>query len=374
MPTLPTFDELYETYQGEVQARDADLTDWSEGSANDALGGGGAALADEVIRVLVELFAGQFVDTAKGEDLDALLEDRFGLERNAAAAAVGELTFTRGSAVGVVNIPAGTQVSGTVDGETVTVTTDTLAQIPAADSTVTVNATCTETGSVGNVAAGVLTSIDTEVPDDPDLTVTNAGRFAGGAAEESDSRVRDRARRYFQTLRKGTVEALEAGALSVAGVDLATVDESAIAPEDGGYVSVYIGDPDARASQPLVDAVETELDDWRAAGVRVVVQAAEREEIDLELTIYVTRGADQATLREDVQTAVLGYINGTDETTGLPIAATLRLTRVAKAAMSVSDDLEYVEVDTPTSDPAPSAGHYAIRVPESRLQLNFQEV
>lgn len=378
MPDLPTYAELYDAGQAEIQRRNADLTDFSSGSNLDAVTGAGAVLADEVIRVLIDLFMEQFVDTAEGQDLDDLADDRFGLERKAASAAVGTVTFTRVSGVGVIVIPAGTTVSGAVDGDEVRFTTDAEVQIDTVDSTVDAAATCTETGREGNVAVGVIDTVVDEVGDDPDLTVTNAARFTGGAPEETDERFRDRIRRYLPSLRRATTAALDAGARTIPGVEYVTVNEDFVASEDGGYVAVYIGDPDARASVELVTAVENELENWRAAGVQVQVSAAEREEVSLSLEMTVLPRVDQTTLRTGVRQAVLEHINGLsidgEVTGGLDVGETLHLSRVLARAMRVSNDIVGGEVTSHTDDIEPSQPHYAIRVPTTSLSISFVEL
>ncbi len=306
--------------------------------------------------------------TAEGAELDALAADRFGLTRKAATPAVGEVQFTRGSSTGTVVIPAGTRVEGEVDGDKLQFTTDTPVELAAGSSSVLATATCTVAGRDGNVAAGVIDTLLDTIPADPDLTVTNPERFAGGAEQETDEAFRDRIRRYFGTLRKGTAEALVEGALSVPGVEFAVVDESFIAPEDGGFTAVYIGDPDAQANATMADLVAAELDRWRAAGVRVQVTAAERELVSLTLQVWIERGADTTTLLDQVRAAVLAYVDG------LEPGETMRLARVEAAAITASPDVVSAEVTSPTSDPVPSAPHKALRVDESNLTVAFTEV
>ncbi|MCI0346433.1 MAG: baseplate J/gp47 family protein, partial [Chloroflexi bacterium] len=197
MTTLPTFNELYDAGKSEIRSRNPDLTDFNEGSNLDAVTGAGAMLADEVLRYVIDLFAAQFVDTAEGVDLDALAADRFGLTRKPAAGAVGTVTFTRGGSSGVLTIPAGTTLRATVNGESVTFTTDDDVDMAAAETAADATATCTVTGATGNVAAGTVTTIVDAIPGDATATVTNADRFAGGAPEETDDAFRDRIRRFF---------------------------------------------------------------------------------------------------------------------------------------------------------------------------------
>ena len=363
-PTLPTHADLYQAFQDETRDRDPRLTDWSEGSALDALAGGGAALADEVNAVTVDVFKTTFLDTCEDNEIDAWASDHYGDEipRKDASAATGEVTLTRTDSSGDYPILAGTEVSGTVHGETITVTTDALTQIDDGETAVTTSATATTTGTTGNIAAAVLDTIG-----DATLLVTNAARFTGGADEESDARYRARVKAYPQTLRRGTVEALREGALRVGGVVFATVSESFTAPANGGYVAVYVGDPDARANSTLTALVDAELDNWRAAGIQVLVFAATRQEIPLSLALTVRAGADQAAIRAAVTTAVLAYTDDLDPN------AVLYTAPVITAAMGAHSDILDADLVTPTDDVTPTAEQNALRVTTSDLTLTLIE-
>jgi len=380
-PTLPTPDALTNVFEVEVRDRAPYLTDWSEGSALDALAGGAAALGNEVSAVVVDRFKTVFLDTCVEDEIDAWAADHYGdaVPRKAASAAVGEITWQRegvstdgaGTVTGDVSgdfiIPAGTTASGTVGGVTVEVASNDSAVIPDGEPNVTVTATATIAGRAGNVAIDVIDSTDFE-----GVTVTNASAFTGGDDEETDARYRARVKAYPQTLRRGTVEALREGALRVGGVTYATVSETFIDPADGGYVAVYIGDPDAQASAPLVAAVELELVDWRAAGVRVIVTASVREEVGMVLRLTVRAGADQAAIRAAVQQAVLAYTNELDP--NVPLYTAQIIAAAVSAHVDVRDaDLYDEDGTTIATDLTPSEEHYALRVPETRLSMSIAE-
>lgn len=366
--TLPTFDQLHAAGKTEVQTRNPALSDWNQGSTLDAVIGGGAVIADEVLRLLLGRFAAQFVDTARGDDLDALAADRFRLTRKAAAAAVGSLTFAQsGSAPDPVTVPAGTVCRATVNGRSVSFETLSDVVVPALGGEAPARAQCTETGSAGNVDVDTITVVVDTIVGAVDLTVTNDERFVGGMAAELDPAFRDRIRRFFTTQRRGTVAALEAGALNVAGVSFVTISEAFVAPEDGGYVAVYVGDPDGRGNAALADAVEEELENWRSAGVEVRVEAAEREEIPLELTITIRRGSDQGTLAGLIRAAILAY------TDNIGPGVTLYLSQVTAAAHAASTAIRGVGIDDPTVDTAPSDPYKAMRVLSTAIALTFVE-
>lgn len=368
--TIPTADELYAAAQAEIQARNASLTDFSPGSALDAITGAGVVLADQSIRIGLDAMQARMIATATGADLDAAVTDRYPtLTRRAASAAVGSVTISRGGATGAVSVPLGTQIRGTVTGQTVTVTTTEAATMAADADDVSVAAECTSTGPTGNVAAGVLTAFVTPLADDTTATVTNSARFAGGADAESDSAYRARAQAYPLTLRRATKSALATGALTVPGVAYVTVDESMLDTDQRVYV--YVGDPDGRANDTLADLVAVELEDWRAAGVLVTVLAAEREEVDLTVVVYVAPGTATAALTAACRAAVLAYTDSLSPNQRLYLSAAQAAALGASAdvrgavATSTATTGAYVEVTDPQN---------ALRVTAGDLTLTLVEI
>lgn len=368
---IPTAAELYDAYKAEVQARQSTLTDWSEGSALDALAGATAIGADQSIRIGVDAFTARQVATATGDDLDAAVTDRYPtLTRKAAAASVGTLRFSRGDGVAAITVPAGTTARATVSGRTVSFTTDTVATMAADEDTVDVLATCTETGTAGNVAAGAVTVLPVALVDDSTATVTNPDRFVGGSAEESDDTYRARAQAYPQTLAKATVAALEAGARTVPGVRYVTVDESLLDSTDRVYV--YVGDPDGRGNTALADAVTTEMVNYRAAGVRVVVLAAAREEVSATVVVYVAAGKSSDALAAACRAAVVAYAAGLGPNTPIYLSAIeaaciATSTDVRGATATSSDSVDGVTIPV-------SAAQNALRIVVGDLTLSLTEV
>lgn len=285
----------YAAYVAEARARDPRLTDWRDGSANDALAGAAAEAADEVDRIAAQRFRDSFVATAEGSALDNVITDRLpGLTRKPAAAATTTLTVTRTSYVGAYTILDGTLATGTgADGRAVTFEVDGAVVIASGDTSASVPVVCAATGPDGNVAAGTLTAI-AGLPGG--FTVTQPDRAAGGADIEAPDDYRARYRLTRQGGGNGRVQDLEAAALGVQGVSFAFVDESAIAEEDGGYVAVVVGDSTGQGNSTMAGAVATALgrlgsvSSVRAGGVEVVVLAADREELAFTLTAKVVAG------------------------------------------------------------------------------------
>lgn len=82
MPTIPTFQDLYDEGESELVANpDHQFNDFSAGSWLDAFTGVAATEAKAVLRWMVKRFLTAFVSTAEGSDLDFIIRDRYGLER-----------------------------------------------------------------------------------------------------------------------------------------------------------------------------------------------------------------------------------------------------------------------------------------------------
>jgi hypothetical protein len=368
VPDLPTAAELYDAGKAEVVSRDSRLTDWTEGSALDAIVGAGAVQADEVVQVVVDRFAAQFIDTAEGTDLETLAADRFGLTRLPATYAIGPVTLGRTITAAAVTIPAGQVFSGTVDGETIEVELDTAVNMGIGVATATGAVTAAATGRAGNVDVGVIDTVPSPPITVTDLTVTNGSRLAGGDVEETDDEFRARIRLWFPTLRRGTLEALEMGARSVPGVQFATVDESTM--PTSGWVSVYIGDPEGTGNATLAALVTTEMVNWRAAGVEVRIYAATREMVAaLAITVYIRAGADRTGFETAIKAAIVSYYDN------LPVGATEYHAQIESRAVRVSaEQILTADVTAPAADQVPSTGYNALRILAANIAVTFVEV
>jgi uncharacterized phage protein gp47/JayE len=347
----------------EVQTRNPRLTDTNEGSVIEATMGAGAVLADECIALALDGQRRFYYATAVGVEIDALSADRGGPLRKPDTAAVGFYQWTKGNPSASYVLPAGHRVQGTLDDGTPVVVESTAGvAFAVAEQTKNVAAVAQDTGPNTNLAPGFLDTPVDVIPADPTATVSNAGRFVGGAEAESDEAYLERIRLFPSTLRRGTVPALEFGARTVPGVSLATVDESFV-PSDG-IVREYIGDPDARSNTALADAVEVEIENWRAAGVQVLILGSDREEIAISLTLTVVPGTDTATLKQDVRASVLAY------TDALQPNETLRVSELCFRAHD-ADRARIVSVvsNDPVADVSPTAPQDAIRVNEADIAV-----
>lgn len=358
---VPTHAELVAAAQAEITGTDSRLTDFRAGSVLDAVANTGAMLGGEVMRWGVARFKSCFVDTAEGGDLDALITSLGGPAREEATAATAYLTLTRSSYVGAYTITAGTEVYGTApNGQRVTFEVVNDIVLGSGASSIGNRPAAAQTnGPDFNVPAATLVNID-GLP--AGLAITQPQRAAGGAYEQSDDDYRAAFRLWRRTLAKGTPDALRYGALLVEGVSYATVDESDIADEDGGFVALYIGDPDAEANDALVDAVELSLETggedgtgFRAAGIEVRVFAASRDERAIAVTVKIRRGS--GITEATIKTTIIDWFDDLDPGKTWFLSAT-------EAAIHAIDRVNVLSADitTPsTREVTPTQRYQALR-------------
>lgn len=267
MPTAPSFDDLIAQHEGEALSVRPTLK-FREGDVTLAQEHGAAAMADASIRYTAQAFKETFIDGAEGDQLTGLVDDRYNIQRNPATAATVDVSVTRTGGGIAGNLPAGFVVASTFDlaGNTVLYTLNAPAIFAGGDNGPhVVSATAEVLGKSGNVAAGKVTRV-VGVPFDALIAVTNPLAAAGGNEEESDPELRDRARNFWVTLRRGTLAALEFGARQVSSVRVSKATENI-----NGDVTLVVADSDGNSTLQMVSDVVTEIENWRAAGCLVSI-------------------------------------------------------------------------------------------------------
>lgn len=327
---FPSFNQLFEIARNEALARSAPLSLQAierEGSDANIMIASACAAADEVIGQLIVSTAGLFLDSANGDALDRLLFDRYGLTRKVAANAVGTVQFTTtASNPAPFSIPVGVKLS-TTTGTAFETVNETL--FPAG-TTGPVNVTVRSllAGADQQAKIGTITNITGAVPSAPsDLAVNNAAATAGASDREADSAFRERGRAFFTTVRRGTLSAIEQGALTVPGVTRANAYEILdSAGRPARLVSLVIADnfTDALAnysavppvyaeqSSALAESVFTALEDYRPAGTFVAVQMGQVILEPITLSLSFAAGTDAATAANSARGVLVTYINNLD--------------------------------------------------------------
>jgi hypothetical protein len=306
----PSASDLLALFVAEVQSRRPDLA-FRDGDVSEAMGYGAVAMADAILGYAAVRERNLFFGGATEGDLDVIIMDRLGLAREAATRAYGQVTFTRASGPtgNAGTIPSGTQIGTDVatDGSRVIVATDIDLTIPTGAGSWTVNVTAVDYGASGRAQAGSLRNIvDRVLGGDNTLTVTNAEDLAGGNDSQSDEDYAAAARQLWQTQRKGTLDAIEAGALTVPGVSVAVTSEDLMT----GITTLFVSDANGNSNGRMIRDVEATLEDWRAAGSLIDVVGGYRADIDLTISIdEYERGFDVAAASDGIIASVTTRIN-----------------------------------------------------------------
>lgn len=344
MPVAPSPQDLLDQFIAEAMDRNPALR-FLEGDITLAQGHGAQAMADAVLRYAAQAFRETFIDGARGVALTTLVDDHLNLQRSPATEAITTAAFTRTSGGAAGTIDAGTVIATAfdADGNEVRFTTNAVINVGlAANGPFSVGVTCTATGREGNVDAGTLTRIVTTLFDST-FSVTNAGAAAGGNAEESDDELKLRARAFWKTLRRGTLAALEFGALTVPVVRVARATE-----DSTGLVTVVVSDSDGNSNAEMIALVEAALEEWRAGGSVVQVTGGTPLIVNVAATLILKDGVDIAVVGPLAEDAMEGRMFK------LRQGETLFLDMLTAACLSVDDGVLAVDFDL-DEDQVPSA-------------------
>lgn len=327
MPDLPSFSAIFRAARDELLLRSSRISRDAverEGADANILVAAIAAIGDQVMGQLSSVEAATFLDSASVEALDRLVFDRYGLVRKPASASQCTVQFsTTAPAPTTFTIPVGVRLQ-TADGIQF-VTTESVIFLAATTGPVACAARSVLAGGSQNVLAGAITSITTPVTSQPaDLVVTNPFASAGGDDAEDDDSLRDRARRFFTTARRGTLGALEAAALGVPGVRKAAAFEvvdvlgrparvvelvaaDAFTEQFVNYTSVP-----ARyqtQSQLLATTIFNALAEVRPAGTFVNVLIANVVLQAFQLSLTFTAGADVNAAALQARATTVAFVN-----------------------------------------------------------------
>lgn len=327
MPDLPTFDALFRIGRDEVLVRNAQISRDAverEGMDANVMVAAGGAMADECVGQISDLGSSLFLASAEKQALDSLVFDRYNMLRKPDAAGVGSVQFsTTAPSPTSFTLPSGIIIQ-TATGIQYITTEASIFPIGAVGP-ITVGVRSLLAGPNQNTKAGTLTSLVSTVSGAPtDLAVTNVFATFGADDVESDDALRDRARRFFVTARRGTLPALEEAALGVAGVRTAKAFEGLDAMgRPARIVQLIVADAFTEQfvdfttvppryqtqSNAIASQVFAALSDVRAGGVYVQVVVANVIIQPVQLTLAFQAGVDVNNTALQARAAVVNVIN-----------------------------------------------------------------
>lgn len=351
----PTYNDLFRITRDAMLARNKQLTRAvieRDGTDYNAIAHAIASMGDEVVAHNTIICASNMLDSSRGEKLTRYVYDKYGIVRKPAAAALGSVRFSS-------TAPATTPYS--IPTNIKLVTKDGKQFITTSSASVTVGSTGPVTVAVRSLLAGLdqqaqkdtITNILDPIPNAPaTLKVTNPLATTGADNEESDDDLRTRARRYFETIRAGTVPAIEFKALSYPGVRRAKAFEVLDAlgrPAKAvqliiadAFTDVLVNTADnayEAQSQILADAVYASLIDTRGAGIFVDVFMGQVILQSVLLALNFTADADIEMVALQARAAMVMYVNGLQPGSPFMISAALDALRTVPGLIVTGSEI-----------------------------------
>lgn len=302
---------------------------------------------------------------AEDEDLDRYAWDRYQLTRKGASPAVGTVRFFRKTATaGNGSVPVNTSLKTLSGTEYITTS---VANFGPSDLSSTANVRAAQAGKSTQVGTNAIRKIaQPSLLWDQTLEVTNDAVTAGGEDTEDDETFKNRIQQFWTTARRGTLGAIEFGAISVPGV----VSAQAIEALTGGglparVVNLYIADSSGVASQALADQVDVALDDYRAGGIAVLISTSIPLIVSIQLALRFEAGVDTVTLTQQVQAAIVEYVNS------LPVNGALLVSGLFSVLQQFFSDgviAQQSSIVAPVGDLVPAIGQ-TLRTTTSNVQV-----
>jgi uncharacterized phage protein gp47/JayE len=270
-----------------------------------------------------QVYNSAFIDTATGKSLD-LVVALLGIIRMPAVPAKGEVIFEGKEKI---TIPVGTKVSTSPKGSDspkVFKTTQPADLVEVSDNKweakVPVEAlTPGKEGNTSKTTINLMPKVVTGINE-----VYNDSDIQGGSDAEGDSELRDRAKRALEAAGKGTLYSLKAAVESIPGVGKVKIIES---EETHGLVQIYVLESQIDKKDDITNAIEK----TRSAGIKVELHFAKALELDIKLTIVISKGLNNDAIKQKVKDVIGQYMDG------LVIDEDIKISRITKSAYSIEE-------------------------------------
>ena len=244
-----------------------------------------------------------FPQTAQGDYLDKHAQLR-GLERRAATAAVGVLSFeTDHPPEADLSIPEGTVCMTAAQ---VRFETTEAGVLKAGQTSAQVRARAVEPGAAGNAAAGTVRAM--AVAPVGVSRCTNPEAFSGGLDAEGDESLRERVLETFRRMPNGANAAFyQQGALSFDPVAAAVVVPK---PRGTGTLDVVVATHQGLPDRDLLDELAKYFQRRREIAVEVQVRAPQTQAVQVAVQVAPHSEYRAEQVLEEVEDAVRGWFTG----------------------------------------------------------------
>lgn len=305
--------QIVQGYAAAVQASAGRAISFVLGSLELARANAVAGVTMWLQSIALQVLALTRAATSTGTDLDSWMAD-FGLvTREAAVSAQGAVTLTRNTSTqsatvspgAVIKTSDGTQSFQVIADSTQAAWNNTLGYYVAAAGVASINVTvqAVTAGAAGNVQAGTVTNIASNISFD---SATNALAFTGGADAETDAALLARFQLTLQGLRSGILASAKAAIASLQlGLQYAIVENQTLggSPQNG-YFFVVISPYSSTLQQQVYSAVDAVRPLTSTFGVFAATQVT----ANVVVTVTAASGYTHTQVASAVQTAINAYI------------------------------------------------------------------
>lgn len=302
---IRTYDEIYNDLKNSFLRNQDKITDMSKAGIMRAFL---VAVATEEARKYIE------TEMSFTESMKKIPPSIFGFKKKQGTFASGTVRFSTNETNGVpfeCIIPKGTRVSGAGH----TYLTEGVAKINQGDIVSNdVIAKAEKVGEAQNVEVGVISGIETIVPDYV-KEVTNAGRFTGGSNQETDTEYLLRFNDYINGLQGTSYYGLKSACLGVNGVKSVSIVEN-YDTNNIYAATIFAEDGSGKLSAATKAEIETVINGdgtpqnpgKRSPGINIQVM----EPVSIDLNVAITceyENAEADIVRQSVENVVRTYIN-----------------------------------------------------------------
>lgn len=200
--------------------------------------------------------------------------------------------------------------------------------VPRGSLSVQVQVYCTIAGEIGNVPSNTIDIMNTPIANLK--SVSNPIAFQTGQDEEPIEEIRARFRSYISSLSKATIPALEYGTREIPEISGVYIEEKP------GLITIYTHDRNGELPDSVKKAVETNIYNYRPAGIPVVVKPVTRKSVDVDIVVTITnKSAITNRLRQTIYDEVTKYLNN------MTTSQHLILSDLTRVIMNIDKQLIY---------------------------------
>ena len=206
--------------------------------------------------------------------------------------------------------------------------------VPAGSTSILVTAYANTPGVVGNVDANDLTTAETNVYNV--ARVTNPQAILTGKDAETYEETKKRFQLFIESIGRATKNAIKYGALTVENVNSVYVYEQI------GLVTVYAADANGNLSELDISNLEDVLEDYRPAGIQLVVSPMNKLTVDIDVSIVLETNViypDKVANR--VKKTITDYLNSMEADQDLIVS------QMIKAIVNSNEEVKDIRVTNP---------------------------